>query len=138
MAYKGDAAETLRKILAGYMSVENHYARYVLLTQSSGTGKSRMIDELAKTVLCIPICLGDSQVICKTAVSPALTIPSSLNAGSVPSCQYRNSEIFAGRDRRYGSRRILVRCQAFLHAVFEVVNNRLKAIDDDQSSMLSY
>lgn len=37
-----------------------------------------------------------------------------------------------------GQEEFLVRFEAFLHAVFEVVNNRLKAIDDDQSSMLSY
>lgn len=34
---------------------EEPYARYATFTQSSGTGKSRMNDELAKSVLYIPI-----------------------------------------------------------------------------------
>ncbi|KAF4565405.1 hypothetical protein EYR36_001976 [Pleurotus pulmonarius] len=33
------------------------YAHYVVLFQSSGTGKSRLVDELAKEILLIPICI---------------------------------------------------------------------------------
>ena len=34
------------------------YARCAVYCQSSGTGKSRMVDELAKEIICIPINLG--------------------------------------------------------------------------------
>ncbi|KAL0960694.1 hypothetical protein HGRIS_005719 [Hohenbuehelia grisea] len=36
------------------------YAHYVVLFQSSGTGKSRLVDELSKTVFVIPMCLRDN------------------------------------------------------------------------------
>ena len=47
----------------GYVSrsgLEGRYARYASISQSSGTGKSRMVDELAKTILCLPMNLGST------------------------------------------------------------------------------
>lgn len=38
------------------------YARYVTLAQSSGTGKSRLVDEVAKQVLVIPFNLREAGI----------------------------------------------------------------------------
>ncbi|KAI0773477.1 hypothetical protein C8Q74DRAFT_1217582 [Fomes fomentarius] len=49
------STDTFRAALKQRMQQGRQYARYAWYTQSSGTGKSRMIDELAKTVFCIPV-----------------------------------------------------------------------------------
>ncbi|KAI0691580.1 hypothetical protein C8Q76DRAFT_685638 [Earliella scabrosa] len=63
--YEG-SADILRIVLGQYMQQSglrtNHYARYAAFTQSSGTGKSRMNDELAKTIVYLPINLGQGDV----------------------------------------------------------------------------
>ena len=48
----------LERVLEAYANrsdFEAKYARYASITQSSGTGKSRMVDELAKKMFCIPM-----------------------------------------------------------------------------------
>jgi hypothetical protein len=55
--FVGTSANLLELILNDYMQATNPYARYVAHVQSSGTGKSRVHDELAKRFLYIPICL---------------------------------------------------------------------------------
>ena len=54
----GDMLESVLEQYIALDTVDSHYARYVSITQSSGTGKSRMVDELARKVLCIPMSLG--------------------------------------------------------------------------------
>ncbi|KAI9070181.1 hypothetical protein FKP32DRAFT_1670559 [Trametes sanguinea] len=61
--YKG-SGNVLEDVLQQYLLPEQNekrYARYASITQSSGSGKSRMVDELAKTIFCIPMCLGSDQ-----------------------------------------------------------------------------
>ncbi|KAJ2930791.1 hypothetical protein H1R20_g6301, partial [Candolleomyces eurysporus] len=54
--YIGKGAEALWTYLAGLdASVTNLYARYASIVQSSGTGKSRAVDEMSKTRFVIPI-----------------------------------------------------------------------------------
>jgi hypothetical protein len=36
---------------------KREYAKYISIIQSSGMGKSRMIDEVSKTKFTIPLCL---------------------------------------------------------------------------------
>lgn len=55
--FVGNSAKLFEDILKEYMKVNDAYARYVPVIQSSGTGKSKTQDELAKTILYIPICL---------------------------------------------------------------------------------
>ncbi|RPD57234.1 hypothetical protein L226DRAFT_435711, partial [Lentinus tigrinus ALCF2SS1-7] len=58
--YVGNS-DVLESVLEGYMTKPGgveRYARYASITQSSGTGKSRMVDELAKKVFCISMNLG--------------------------------------------------------------------------------
>lgn len=53
--------DVLENVLRSYtVSIigENRYACYAALTQASGTGKSRMVDELSKKILCLPVNLG--------------------------------------------------------------------------------
>ncbi|KAJ6572596.1 hypothetical protein B0H10DRAFT_1006946 [Mycena sp. CBHHK59/15] len=53
--FRGDSACLLYSIITDYMKATAHYARYAAQVQSSGTGKSKTNDELAKTVIYVPI-----------------------------------------------------------------------------------
>ena len=53
--YRGEAPTVLWTQIKAAMKQPNRYARYLEIVQSSGTGKSRMIEELSKTHLVIPI-----------------------------------------------------------------------------------
>jgi hypothetical protein len=54
--FLGDAHERLHKTMdSRWRSKNTLYARYLAIVQSSGTGKSRMIDELSKEHFVIPI-----------------------------------------------------------------------------------
>ena len=59
--FRGDSVDLLYKILNSYMGKEysQAYVRYASFVQSSGTGKSRQMDELAKRVVSIPLNLND-------------------------------------------------------------------------------
>ncbi len=53
--YRGDAPAALWTRIENAMKQEDLYAKYLVIVQSSGTGKSRMIEELSKTHLVIPV-----------------------------------------------------------------------------------
>ncbi len=53
--YLGDAPEVLWTRIKKAMKQANLYAKYLAIVQSSGTGKSRMIEELSKKHLVIPV-----------------------------------------------------------------------------------
>jgi hypothetical protein len=56
--YKGDAATVLLKSIADFLNKEREpYARQTNIMNSSGTGKSRMVDELARRIITVPMCL---------------------------------------------------------------------------------
>lgn len=57
--YAGPAAQVLIETIRSNMTLQkNPYAHFAAFTQSSGTGKSRAVDELAKEVFCIPVTFG--------------------------------------------------------------------------------
>ena len=58
--YRGKAPAALWAQIKMAMTQTNRYARYLAIVQSSGTGKSRMIEELSKEHLVIPVNLRDS------------------------------------------------------------------------------
>jgi hypothetical protein len=55
--FKGNAAETLLDMISVYLAQRNVYSYHANILNSSGTGKSRLVDELAKTIITVPICL---------------------------------------------------------------------------------
>ncbi len=58
--YKGVVADQLWKYVKKHFntsSTSKTYAHYTAIVQSSGTGKSRAVDELAKLHFVIPLCL---------------------------------------------------------------------------------
>ncbi|KAM6499175.1 hypothetical protein JOM56_004683 [Amanita muscaria] len=57
--YRGEAPAALWTRIKKAMKQEKRYARYLAIVQSSGTGKSRMIEELSKKHLVIPVNLRD-------------------------------------------------------------------------------
>ncbi|KAF8892396.1 hypothetical protein CPB85DRAFT_1331639 [Mucidula mucida] len=69
--FKGDSAKFFLEILRNYQ-LEPHaafYAKYVTITQSSGMGKSRMVDEAGREVTSIPVNLSRAQRTCLKAAS---------------------------------------------------------------------
>jgi len=56
--YKGDLADVLRETIADYLSKgRTPYARLTTVVNSSGTGKSRMVDQLGTEIITVPMCL---------------------------------------------------------------------------------
>ncbi|KLO17713.1 hypothetical protein SCHPADRAFT_936903 [Schizopora paradoxa] len=58
--YVGDVPDQIWEYIKHHFSASRSstmYARYTAIVQSSGMGKSRAVDELAKTHLAIPLCL---------------------------------------------------------------------------------
>jgi hypothetical protein len=55
--FKGNAAETLLDTISVYLAQSQVYSHHANILNSSGTGKSRLVDELAKTIITVPICL---------------------------------------------------------------------------------
>jgi hypothetical protein len=57
-AFKGDAATVLLETISSYLDNEKDpYSRQATIVNSSGTGKSRMVDQLAKKIITVPVCL---------------------------------------------------------------------------------
>ena len=57
--FKGRAAEVLLSTLSSLLNKSRsvHTQQHIHVVNSSGTGKSRMVDEVAKTVITVPMCL---------------------------------------------------------------------------------
>lgn len=56
--FKGDLARVLFDTIADYLSNDRTpYARLTTIVNSSGTGKSRMVDQLGTDIITVPMCL---------------------------------------------------------------------------------
>ena len=56
--FKGDAADALLNMITDMLSPANQaYARAARIVNSSGTGKSRMVDEVSTQIITVPMCL---------------------------------------------------------------------------------
>ncbi|KAI0287898.1 hypothetical protein BC826DRAFT_916433 [Russula brevipes] len=55
--YMGNAADVLLKTISSYLAQVRQYGPHASILNSSGTGKSRMVDELSRTIITVPICL---------------------------------------------------------------------------------
>ncbi|KAI9507727.1 hypothetical protein F5148DRAFT_1376382 [Russula earlei] len=56
--FKGDLADVLFVTIADYLSLERlPYPRLAGIVNSSGTGKSRSVDQLGKEIITVPMCL---------------------------------------------------------------------------------
>ncbi|KAI0259413.1 hypothetical protein BC834DRAFT_974295 [Gloeopeniophorella convolvens] len=59
LQYQGNATHVLLAIISDYLKTKrNTYAPLASIINSSGTGKSRMVDELAKTIISVPCACG--------------------------------------------------------------------------------
>jgi hypothetical protein len=58
LEYKGNAATALFKTISDCLSLQDEpYSRSTSIVNSSGTGKSRMVDELSMYIITVPMCL---------------------------------------------------------------------------------
>jgi hypothetical protein len=56
--FRGEAADVLLMTISGYLNKQRSvYARYSTIINSSGTGKSRMVDQVSTKIITIPMCL---------------------------------------------------------------------------------
>ena len=60
--FKGDSASVLLATISDHLNKEKKcYARFTSIVNSSGTGKSRMIDEISRKIITVPICLREDK-----------------------------------------------------------------------------
>ncbi|KAK2459288.1 hypothetical protein APHAL10511_008709 [Amanita phalloides] len=111
--FVGDISTALHGILHAYMNRTGLYARVVPHVQSSGTGKSRAHDELAKRVLYIPLNLAGPH---------ATTYP----PRDVDVCEWFS--LYG----RVGQQAVRDRCHAFLHALLSTTQQCLEEIANDE------
>jgi len=58
LEFKGDAATVLLQTISSFLDKQrNPYSRQATIVNSSGTGKSRMVDQLARKIITVPMCL---------------------------------------------------------------------------------
>jgi hypothetical protein len=60
MEFKGKAADVLLSTISAYLCQKGVYAQHCSILNSSGTGKSCIVDEPAKRIITVPIFLGKS------------------------------------------------------------------------------
>ncbi|KAI0308934.1 hypothetical protein OF83DRAFT_138866 [Amylostereum chailletii] len=115
--FRGDSARLLHDILASYLDSPtgtNFHARYVSHIQSSGTGKSRGHDELAKDILYIPLNLAAS----RTSRFPPADHEMAAWIKNLPKGYFNT--VYAEQ-----------RFQGFFYGLFTVTVRRLSAIQAD-------
>lgn len=105
-----------------------YYARLTSLCQSSGTGKSRVMQEVARKIVCIPICLASPRTgmyaqsypcgrICAEELNPTAYPP-----GDPIVVSYLEDNIYIEQE---GFQK---RVQAFYYALFTVTKRRLSEV----------
>ena len=56
--FKGESVDRLLKTISDYLDEKRDcYARLSTIVNSSGTGKSRMVDQLSMQIITVPMCL---------------------------------------------------------------------------------
>ncbi|KAF8637023.1 hypothetical protein AX17_003092 [Amanita inopinata Kibby_2008] len=116
--YIGTAHQCLYQVMTSYCrdNSKRTYGRFLSVVQSSGTGKSRMIDELSKEHIVIPINLRGPR---STGFPP----------GDMNVSEYILGPSSEGQTQ--------IRYQSFLTALFEVTATYLKEIDEHLSTVAS-
>ncbi|KAI0700802.1 hypothetical protein C8T65DRAFT_741918 [Cerioporus squamosus] len=105
---KPDALESVIRTYMDQLKSYRKYACYAAFTQSSGTGKLRMVDEIAKTIFCLPINLGLS----RRRISRLVLV-------------------WFSRSQSQHANVRLRRIHAFMYALFEIALGRVKSIGSD-------
>jgi len=114
--YRGEAPRALWSRIKRATQLEHRYTQYLAIIQSSGTGKSRMIDELSKEHLVIPLNLrGSRETGLSFYVLSCSGLIHALEGYPPPDAEARGYLTVDDNPRR--SR---VRAAAFLRAVFQV------------------
>jgi len=68
--FEGNAADVLLATISSYLNGQRVvYARHTCIVNSSGTGKSRMVDELSRKVITVPMCLREAGTKGSTSVA---------------------------------------------------------------------
>ncbi len=133
--YLGSHATVLHGILSQYVTETSSslYARVVPHVQSSGTGKSRAHDELAKRVLYIPLNLAGwyaaRMLLLSTYSSPFAHV------ACVLAFPPRDPEVTRWFDpsNHWEQQSTRHRCHAFLHALLYTTLSHLREICDDEA-----
>ncbi|KAI0291191.1 hypothetical protein B0F90DRAFT_1824119 [Multifurca ochricompacta] len=112
--YEGTGMELLCAIITAYNSDTGPiYVRHASILNSPGTGKSRMVDELAKKIVTVPICLRDPQI-----------------KGFPPTDDRLRDWLY--KTLTYGRDEALTKFYNFLYSLCTVLLVRLQAIEKEQ------
>jgi hypothetical protein len=131
--FKGDAAAGLwDHAVRHYARADKKtYARYTAIVQSSGMGKSRVVDEMGKTHFVIPICLRESNTsgwhLLFLSAGVALNI---ISPGFPPPDVEVRDFLAASKEGYYikGDLDVYNRAAGFISALFAEVTNQVKEI----------
>ncbi|KAA1476427.1 hypothetical protein DENSPDRAFT_510988 [Dentipellis sp. KUC8613] len=118
--FRGNSAVLLFDVLKGYLSnsATFYYGRYTSFVQSSGTGKSRTIDELAKRIVVIPMNLAEDEV-------DSIRYPPA------------DSKVFRTWFRLGSRGTSREHYQAFLYGLLSVTKDRLAEIQETEHNIMS-
>ncbi|KAF8492177.1 hypothetical protein F5888DRAFT_1806903 [Russula emetica] len=116
--FRGEAATVLLLTISSYLDKKRDpYSRQATIVNSSGTGKSRMVDQLATKIITVPVCLRPDP---STGYPrPDAALRSWLLAGEI-------SDITLGTIR--------TRLHGFVYALLTVTRTTLESIDSDSEN----
>jgi hypothetical protein len=122
--FHGDTAEVLLMTISTCLDKQRDaYAHLLNIFNSSGTGKSRMVDQVAKKVVTIPMCLSDKGKMMFYTNSSCILMFCSMKGFPPPDRFLINwlSALNGLTDRNM----VMKNLHAFLYALFAVTNKHL-------------
>jgi len=132
--YNGFATDLLLETISTYLTHAPYgYAKCSAIVNSSGTGKSRMVDELSKKIITVPMCLRGvySQGTALFGSSQFSMLICYNIAGYPPPDDSLRDWLILGREDQLSVR---LRLHAFIHSLLTVTLKHLESFDDAMSS----
>ena len=126
--FRGDAAKALLKTISVYLVQQKVYAQHAVIVNSSGTGKSRMVDELAKTIITVPMCLRGPKSSGWIYYCSRFTCTFNMLTGYPPSDKALRKWLLSMN--RKDQKDVAKLLHGFLTSLLDVTLERLKAIED--------
>ncbi|KIL59036.1 hypothetical protein M378DRAFT_284568 [Amanita muscaria Koide BX008] len=117
--FKGNAAEVLLTTISNSLRKErgNIYARHASIVNSSGTGKSRMVDQMALEIITVPMCLRADG-----------------SRGYPPPDQHLRDWLSGTTDRVLVEKKV----EAFIYSLLTILLEHLKRIKENNQPMKAF
>jgi hypothetical protein len=130
LKFKGKAADVLLNTISTYLCQKNVRVQHCSIVNSSGTGKSRMVDELATRIITVPMCLRKSGSQGITVRCFSVSTSSSNPIGFPPPDEELRNWLLSLQENNQGT--VSEKLYRFIYALLDVTLRRLKKIQDDR------